>query len=263
MTTCENITFIIEETETLTQEDAANISETDNMIEHLFSSPKKKKKKDKEKDKLENEETQTTQQFIEDKELAEMFDLKLKKRKKEKKDKEKTKEEKINKYIYSEEYDPPSYSYETLLNKLYSHFENNNIKIEKNKNTIKLPVVHRVSSKKTGWVNFKDCCISIDRDQSNIVSYITNELSTQANIDGNGTLIIKGIYHQKNIENVLRKYVINYVQCSVCKSLETTNRKDQNTRINFLDCKSCKSSRALQQIVQSVKVGEKKVSFKE
>jgi translation initiation factor 2 subunit 2 len=96
-------------------------------------------------------------------------------------------------------------------------------------------------SKKTGWINFNECCSSIGRGNSLIINYLTNELSTQASIDGNSVLSIRGIYTQKNIENVLRKFVINFVQCSFCKSLDTVNRKEQSTRINFLDCNACKS----------------------
>lgn len=203
MTTCENITFIIEE---------------------------------------KNE----SQMATEEQEIAEMFDLKQKKRKKDKKDK--SKDEKLNENKYSEDYDPPNYSYEMLLNQIYLNFQDNNINVVKTKNSLKLPIVNRLGSKKTGWLNFKDCCSSIGREQTNIINYLTNELSTEANIDGNGILIIRGIYNQKNIENLLRKFIINYVQCSICKSLETHTRKDSNTRITFLECSPCKSTRALQQI---------------
>lgn len=242
MTTSENISFIIEEKEIMYDQEKCNISEPE-----LFSESKKKKKKDK----AEKQEIEITN---EEQEIADMFDLKLRKRKKDKKDKKEKDNDDIK---YSENYDPPSYTYDILLNKLYTHFQDDNINIIKTKNTIKLPVVHRISSKKTGWINFKECCSSISREPSNIITYLISELSTEANIDGNNVLLIRGIYNQKNIENILRKFVINFVQCNICKSLETINKKDGTTRINFLQCLSCKSSRSLPPIISGYKDGSK------
>ena len=250
MATCDNISFIIEEKELMVEEQLI-ISETDALLDEVFLGPKKKKKKNKDKEYQEIDENQTT---TEEKEISEMFDLKQKKRKKDKKDK--SKDENVNENKYYEDYDPPNYTYEMLLNHLYLNFQNDNIHIVRTKNSIKLPIVQRLGSKKTGWINFKECCTSIGREQINIINYLISELSAEANIDGNGILVIRGIYNQKNIENLLRKFIVNYVQCSVCKSLETNTRKDSNTRLNFLECSACKSTRALQQIIGN-KIGSK------
>jgi len=258
MTTTENISFIIEEKEILAEEKKPNILEEEIILDELFSGSKKKKKKDKEKYKTEDTvENQISQITSEDQELLDMFDLKLKKRKKDKKEKDKEKDDILTLNKFSDNYEPPTYTYETLLNRLYTNFQDDNIHIVKTKNTLKLPIVHRISSKKTGWVNFKECCTSIGREQTNILNYLISELSTEANIDGNGVLLIRGIYNQKNIENVLRKFIINFVQCNVCKSLETNNKKDSNTRLNFLECSACKSRRSLPQIINGYKAGSK------
>ena len=247
MTTCENISFIIEDKEPLVQE-KSNISGEDILLNEIFSGSKKKKKKDKDKNKIENEEIEIIKTPTEEQEILDMFNLKLKKHKKEKKDKDL--KDKQNKYYEDyEDYDPPNYTYEMLLNKLYLNFQDNDINTIKTRNTLKLPMIHRFGSKKTGWINFKECCASIDREQTYIINYLTSELSTQANLDGNGILLIKGIYNQKNIENVLRKFIVNFVQCSACKSLETKNKKDSLKRVNFLECCSCKSTRTLPQII--------------
>jgi translation initiation factor 2 subunit 2 len=250
MTTCDNISFIIEEKKLMPEEQVI-ISKTDAILVDSFIDSKKKKKKNKDKEHQEIDENQITN---EEQEIADMFDLKQKKRKKDKKDK--SKDETVNENKYSEDYDPPNYTYEILLNQLYLNFQHNNINVVKTKNSLKLPIVNRLGSKKTGWLNFKDCCASIGREQTSIINYLTGELSTEANMDGNGILVIRGIYNQKNIENLLRKFIINYVQCSVCKSLETNTRKDSNSRINFLECLACKSTRALQQIIAN-KAGSK------
>ena len=185
--------------------------------------------------------------------LNEMFSLKKKKKKKDKdKDREKDSREKdkekndFNKYEF--EYDPPTYSYKDLLDRLYSNIDDNSSEFTHKKNILKMPIVQRMGLKKTGWINFKDCCLNLGKEQTHIQSFLINELSTECNIDSHGYLIIKGKYNNKNIETVLRKYIIDYAQCLICKSLETTTRRDVSSRLNFLDCTACKSTRVLQQI---------------
>ena len=191
--------------------------------------------------------------------LNDMFAISKKKKKKDKDkiaqgDKTSIEDKEENKKVSAEEKksedncDKPTYTYGELLNRLYNNFQNKDTVFANKKITIKPPNVQRIGTKKTGWMNFTECCARLNRDSTHLHNFTVNELSTEANIDGNGYFIIKGRYNQKNIENVLRKYVTNYVQCSLCKSLETLIKKDSATRISFLECLSCKSNKALQNI---------------
>lgn len=58
-------------------------------------------------------------------------------------------------------------------------------------------------------------------------------------IDGNNQLIIKGRFQQKQIENVLRRYIKEYVTCHTCRSPNTLLQKD--FRLFFLQCEACGS----------------------
>lgn len=58
-------------------------------------------------------------------------------------------------------------------------------------------------------------------------------------MDGNSQLIIKGRFQQKQIENVLRRYIKEYVTCHTCRSPDTILQKD--TRLFFLQCETCGS----------------------
>lgn len=266
MTTCENISIIVEEITDNNINNNININnkEDDTVLDELFSLSRKKKKKDNDTTKISSE--ISTEKIKDDIILENMSEedllldlMSLNGKKKHKKEKKKEKDV-CKKFLELD--DPPPYNYQVLLERFYSFIGDDTSKSEvAKKNVLRLPIVHRVGSKKTGWFNFKECCKSIGRDEATIINFIKNELSTEANIDGSGTLLIRGIYIQKNIENVLRKFLMNYVQCSICKSLETLVRKDQATRINFLDCVVCKSSKSLQQMVPVTKVGTKKVSF--
>lgn len=53
----------------------------------------------------------------------------------------------------------------------------------------------------------------------------------------------------EQIENVLRRYIVEYVTCKTCKSPDTTLTKDN--RLFFMTCSSCGSTRS----VQAIKTG--------
>lgn len=131
------------------------------------------------------------------------------------------------------------YPYKDLLNRIYQNIES------KRDVLVKQPIIFCISSKRTGWVNFKECCNNINRDFVHLKLFVENELSCQCNFNGNGILIIKGIFSQKNIDIIFRKYINQYVQCTTCKSIETNIKKDKKTRICFIKCFLCESARSI------------------
>ena len=194
------------------------MTETDKELSELFIFKKKKKNKDKDKDKDNNHDNQDQDQ------------------------------EPCNDKAMDESHEPP-YSYMYLLNRLYEQLEQSETSTKINqKLTLKMPIVQRSGAKKTAWINFIDCAKNMNREKTHIQTFINSELSTESSIDANGYLLIKGIYNQKNIESILRKYVSGYVQCLSCKSLHTSIEKNSVTRLQFLVCPTCKSSRSLEQI---------------
>ena len=189
------------------------------------------------------EEVKTENEINEENDINEMFNLS--KKKKHKKDKEK-KNKKENIEEINKDYDPPTYTYQTMLERVYSSMNPEDRK--ENSKKITAPIINRINSKKIVWPNFNECCLSINRDKEHLQQYILCELNTEGSIDGNSYLILKGNYNQKNIENLLRKYVSLYVQCTLCRSINTNLKKDQSTRLNFLLCNECKGSRTVQNI---------------
>lgn len=57
--------------------------------------------------------------------------------------------------------------------------------------------------------------------------------------------VIKGRFQAKQLENVLRKYIIDYVTCRTCRSPETSLSKGEN-RLYFITC-NCKWPRRPEQ----------------
>lgn len=65
---------------------------------------------------------------------------------------------------------------------------------------------------------------------------------------------IKNILQAKQIENLFRKYIIEFVQCQICKRQNTELVKDEKMRLWTLQCKNCKCSRT----VPTIKGADKK-----
>lgn len=79
----------------------------------------------------------------------------------------------------------------------------------------------------------------LHRLPKHLLDFLLAELGTSGSVDGNHQLIIKGRFQQKQIENVLRRYIKEYVTCHTCRSPETILQKD--TRLFFLQCETCGS----------------------
>mmetsp|Transcript_30570 Transcript_30570/g.46824 ORF Transcript_30570/g.46824 Transcript_30570/m.46824 type:complete len:152 (+) Transcript_30570:321-776(+) len=125
---------------------------------------------------------------------------------------------------------------------------NNPDLMEKKRRIVKPPQLTLVGSKKTLWINFQEICTMMQRSSEHVFSFFMAELGTEGSIDGNQRLVIRGKYVSKYIESLLRKYVVEYVTCQMCRSPNTTLEKDSGSRLYFLQCKDCGSSRSVAQI---------------
>lgn len=81
--------------------------------------------------------------------------------------------------------------------------------------------------------------LRLHRQPKHLLDFLLAELGTSGSVDGNNQLIIKGRFQQKQIENVLRRYIKEYVTCHTCRSPDTILQKD--TRLFFLQCETCGS----------------------
>ena len=139
-----------------------------------------------------------------------------------------------------------TYTYEELLDRAVGLLQANNPDLVDRKRTrIKPPQLQMVGSRKTLWVNFQEICSMMKRDPLHVYSFLMAELGTEGSIDGNERLIIRGRYLPKYIESLLRKYVIEYVTCEMCRSPNTDLVKDQSSRLYFCNCRDCGSKRSV------------------
>ncbi len=184
------------------------------------------------------------------------FDLSLKKKKKKKKtESSESKEnhtENINEDYMNEKEE--EYDYIFLLNRLFNLVRENNPSLaSRKKQIIPAPVLAKLGTKKTMWANFSATVQILRREMDHIMSYISSEMTTECSIDGNLRLIMKGKFTSKTLEPVLKKYIIEYVSCHMCRGHETSIIKDPITRLCFLSCDMCKSSRSVNPIKKAFK----------
>ncbi|XP_062500795.1 eukaryotic translation initiation factor 2 subunit 2-like isoform X2 [Corticium candelabrum] len=149
------------------------------------------------------------------------------------------------------------YTFQELLDRVFDIMRAKNpdmLASDKKRFVMKPPQVVRIGTKKTSFVNFAEICKLLHRQPKHLLAFLMAELGTSGSVDGNNQLIIKGRFQQKQIENVLRRYIKEYVTCHTCRSPETTLQKE--TRLFFLQCEKCGSRCS----VQSIKSGYQAVT---
>jgi translation initiation factor 2 subunit 2 len=138
------------------------------------------------------------------------------------------------------------YTYEELLDRVVNLLQANNPDlVEKKRRNIKPPQLTLLSSKKTLWINFQEICSMMQRPSDHVFQFFMAELGTEGSIDGNQRLVIRGKYVPKYIESLLRKYVVEYVTCVMCRSPNTDLERDSSSRLYFCNCRDCGSSRSV------------------
>lgn len=151
------------------------------------------------------------------------------------------------------------YTYDELIDHVFSIIRANNPELnagEKKRFVLKPPTVLRVGTKKTSFANFLEICKLVHRQPKHMQAFLLAELGTSGSVDANNQLIIKGRFQQIQIENVLRRYIKEYVACQTCRSPNTILQKE--TRLFFLQCEKCGSRRS----VSSIKSGFQAVTSK-
>merc|ERR1712083_1214428 len=151
------------------------------------------------------------------------------------------------------------YTYDELLQRVYNIIKDKNpdsVMGEKKKFVMRPPQVVKVGAKKTAFVNFAEIAKMLHRQPKHLLAFLFAELGTTGALDGSSQLVMKGKFQQKHIENVLRRYIKEYVTCHTCRSPDTILNKE--TRLFFLQCMKCNSRCS----VQTIKTGFQAVTGK-
>ncbi|KAI0074269.1 eukaryotic translation initiation factor 2 beta [Panus rudis PR-1116 ss-1] len=141
------------------------------------------------------------------------------------------------------------YTYLELLHRFYAQLHAANpalLNSAGKRYTIAPPQVLREGNKKTIFANVSDICKRMHRQPEHVIQFMFAEMGTTGSVDGSGRLVIRGRFQQKQIEHVLRRYIVEYVTCTTCKSPDTILTKEN--RIFFMSCESCGSRRSVNPI---------------
>ncbi|KAH3903512.1 translation initiation factor eIF2 subunit beta SCDLUD_001153 [Saccharomycodes ludwigii] len=144
--------------------------------------------------------------------------------------------------------------YKDLLTRFFNILRANNPELAGERTGTKFripPPVCQRDGKKSIFVNIQEISEKLQRNPEHLIQYLFAELGTSGSVDGQKRLVIKGKFQSKQMEGVLRRYIIEYVTCKTCKSINTELKKEQSNRLFFLVCKSCGSTRS----VSSIKSG--------
>ncbi|XP_078050508.1 eukaryotic translation initiation factor 2 subunit beta isoform X2 [Augochlora pura] len=258
-------------------EPSALAEDDDTLDLENFGRKKKKKKKAFNLDELDAALPDTKKEDVVEQQAEEIavddtFDLdmdfsKTKKKKKKKKDLDELVAEEERKETEDKENEETSlwfgsdrdYTYDELLVRVFNIMREKNpdmVAGKKQKFVMRPPQVVRIGTKKTSFANFTEICKTLHRQPKHLLDFLLAELGTSGSVDGNSQLIIKGRFQQKQIENVLRRYIKEYVTCHTCRSPDTILQKD--TRLFFLQCETCGSRCS----VASIKSGFQAVTGK-
>lgn len=250
--------------------DAAGSTEStpqpaDASVDDLFSGLKKKKKSSSSKKSVEKSESPSVDEDL----SSSLGDLSLKKKKK-----KSTKSLGVDEFeqqleeagveentdngsasIGTKDQSTIGLSYPDLLSRFFTILKTNNPELAGDRSGPKFrippPVVQREGSKKTMFANVQEIALVLQRSPEHLIQYLFAELGTTGSIDGEKRLILKGKFQPKQMESVLRRYIIEYVTCKTCKSMNTELKRESANRLHFLSCKACGSTRS----VSSIKTG--------
>ena len=68
---------------------------------------------------------------------------------------------------------------------------------------------------------------------------------------GNAAPRVQGRFTQKGVENIIRRYITEFVSCSMCRSPDTVLSRDAATRVWWMECQSCNARKT----VETIKAG--------
>jgi len=126
-------------------------------------------------------------------------------------------------------------SYEDMLEEAYSNLAEKANVITKDRIEIPLPKIDYLK-KWTIIENAKEILDILNRDPSIFIKYLQKEYNVSSKMEENKIIIMKKISFE-SVNEKLSKFIREFVQCPVCKKLDTILVKKE--RILFIRCLVC------------------------
>lgn len=106
-------------------------------------------------------------------------------------------------------------------------------------------VESNVEGNRTYFRNFKDMVSLLNRTQSHLLKFFTNEVGTSGNIEGSRA-VFQGKHSGSQLSKLLNRYVDEYVLCPECGKPDT--RFIHQNRVEMMKCDACGSISAVRPI---------------
>lgn len=103
----------------------------------------------------------------------------------------------------------------------------------------------QVEGNRTFFRNFKDIISLLNRPENHFLKFLTNELGTSGNIDGNRA-IFQGKHLRGQIIRLQDRYINGYVLCPECGKPDT--KFTVQGRVTMLTCEACGAQTGLRAI---------------
>jgi translation initiation factor 2 subunit 2 len=123
--------------------------------------------------------------------------------------------------------------YKKLLDRIYMSLPDRTL----NDSRFEVPTVDSmIQGKQTIWKNFSKVAKDLKRDQAQLYKFIMKEISTSSTIT-NQTLVLNGVFNNYKLNQILTKYINNFVLCSACKKPDTDIVASNGVKV--LRCAAC------------------------
>ncbi|RNF27455.1 translation initiation factor [Trypanosoma conorhini] len=152
------------------------------------------------------------------------------------------------------------YNYSVMLRRLFVALNRNKeSSAMSERNKLPEPKLEKIGKKKVIITNFGRICQAFNRPVQDVKDYIEKELSVGGNLDSNDALILKyEIQKSTAFDNILYKYLDEFVKCNSCHRIDTTLTKEG--RRMELRCNWCTATRTVQAVgsaTYSAQVGKR------
>lgn len=131
-------------------------------------------------------------------------------------------------------------NYNLLLSRFFTMLNAHNPDLMSGSKSYKIPPPQclREGNKKTIFANIAEICRRMKRSDEHVTQFLFAELGTTGSVDGSRRLVIKGKFLQKQIENVLRRYI---GMPTLKMSVEASERHANGAAVEYVTCKTCRS----------------------
>lgn len=127
--------------------------------------------------------------------------------------------------------------YEDKLERAYDNID----QIGKTDERLEIPdpeVTHDGSF--TVYNNFHTTAEIINREESEILTFLQEEIATSGSIDGTKARL-KGDFSDNDISEVIDEYIEMFIRCNECGSMDTEYREENG--VNVIRCTACGAAR--------------------